>query len=71
MDFYHYTPSLDAAVVVAVLYTLAAVGTTLQFFRYRSWVWSVMLVGAGSKFLRIEFYCNTTSPVHGLGSDYH
>lgn len=56
MDFYHYTPSLDAAIVVAVLFTLAAIGTTLQFLRFRSWVWSIMVVGAGSKFPRIEFY---------------
>ncbi|KUJ20461.1 RTA1 like protein [Mollisia scopiformis] len=46
-DFYHYTPSLDAAIVFAVLYTLAAIGTVLQFLRYRSWVWTVMVLASG------------------------
>lgn len=45
-DYYRYTPSTDAAIVVSVLYTLAAVGTVLQFLRYRSWVWTVMVIAA-------------------------
>lgn len=46
VSFYHYAPSKDAAIVVAVLYSLAFVGTLLQFMRYRSWVWTVMLLAA-------------------------
>jgi RTA1 like protein len=53
-DYYRYKPSLDAAIVVAVLYTLAFVGTLLQFVRYRSWVWTTMVLAAGS-----EYFPNT------------
>ncbi|PMD23042.1 RTA1 like protein [Hyaloscypha hepaticicola] len=46
-DYYRYKPSLDAAIVVAILYTLAFMGTIFQFLRYRSWVWTVMVVALG------------------------
>jgi hypothetical protein len=48
-DYYHYKPSVDAAIVVAVLYSLAFTGTLLQFLRYRSWVWTVMVLASGSE----------------------
>lgn len=46
VSYYHYAASKDAAIVVAVLYSLAFAGTLLQFMRYRSWVWTVMVVAA-------------------------
>jgi hypothetical protein len=49
-DYYRYKPSFDAAIVVAILYTLAFMGTILQFLRYRSWVWTVMVFASGSEF---------------------
>jgi hypothetical protein len=48
-DYYRYKPSVDAAIVVAVLYSLAFTGTFLQFLRYRSWVWTVMVLASGSE----------------------
>jgi hypothetical protein len=52
-SFYRYKPSLDAAIVVAVLYSLAFIGTQIQFLRYRSWVWTVMVVASASKQSRV------------------
>jgi len=46
---YNYTPSFDAAVVVAVLYSLAFAVTVFQWVRYRAWVWLAMVIGAASK----------------------
>lgn len=53
-DFYRYKPCLDAAIVVAVLYSLAFAGTLLQFLRYRSWVWTVMVVASGSQYFSMH-----------------
>ena len=50
IDYYKYTPSLEVAIIVAVLYSLAFLGTAVQFLRYRSWVWSTMVLAAASKF---------------------
>lgn len=47
--FYHYDPSLAAAIVFSVAYSLAFIGTLLQFMRYRSWVWTIMVVSSASK----------------------
>ncbi|KAL5315617.1 hypothetical protein ACEPPN_016486 [Leptodophora sp. 'Broadleaf-Isolate-01'] len=44
--FYHYDPSLAAAIVFSVAYSLAFIGTLLQFMRYRSWVWTIMVVSS-------------------------
>ena len=49
-DYYRYKPSFDAAIVVAILYTLGFLGTILQFLRYRSWVWTVMVLASGSEY---------------------
>jgi hypothetical protein len=46
VSYYKYVPSKEAAIVVAVLYCLAFAGTLLQFMRYRSWVWTVMVLAA-------------------------
>jgi hypothetical protein len=48
---YNYTPSLDAAIVVAVLYSVAFALTLFEWVRYRAWVWVVMVFGAASKSL--------------------
>ncbi|KAG4415649.1 hypothetical protein IFR04_011208 [Cadophora malorum] len=44
--FYHYEPSLAAAIVFSVAYSLAFIGTMIQFMRYRSWVWTIMVVSS-------------------------
>jgi hypothetical protein len=49
-DYYRYKPSFDAAIVVAILYTLGFLSTILQFLRYRSWVWTVMVLESGSEY---------------------
>ncbi len=49
ISHYNYTPSFDAAIVVAVLYSLAFALTAFLWVRYRAWVWMVMVVAAGSK----------------------
>lgn len=46
--FYLYNPSLAVAIVAAVLYTIAFLLTTIQWIRYRAWVWSVMVLSAVS-----------------------
>lgn len=46
--FYLYNPSLAVAIVAAVLYTLAFLLTTIQWIRYRAWVWSIMVIAAAS-----------------------
>jgi len=51
LSHYNYTPSLDAAIVVAVLYSLAFALTLSLWVRYRAWVWVVMVVASASKFL--------------------
>ena len=48
-SYYRYDPSLPAAIVVSVLYSLAFVGTAVQWLRYKSWVWIIMVLTAGSK----------------------
>lgn len=48
--FYLYDPSLAVAIVAAVLYTIAFLLTTIQWIRYRAWVWSIMVLSAASTF---------------------
>lgn len=55
---YNYTPSFEAAVVVAVLYSIAFALTFIQWVKYCAWVWLVMVLGAASKSLII----NLTEP---------
>ncbi|MCJ1415660.1 hypothetical protein MMC32_001992 [Xylographa parallela] len=45
-SYYAYTPSLAAAIIFAILYTLAFIATVIQWIRYRAWVWVVMVVAA-------------------------
>jgi len=51
ISHYNYTPSLDAAIVVAVLYSVAFGLTLFLWVRYRAWVWVVMVLAAASKSL--------------------
>jgi len=46
-DFYRYTPTLGAAIAVGVIYSLAFIATIVQFIRFKSWVWTVMLLASG------------------------
>jgi hypothetical protein len=48
-SYYRYSPSLGTAIAVAVLYSLAFIGTAVQWLRYKSWVWIIMVLAAGSK----------------------
>ncbi|KAH6678341.1 RTA-like protein [Halenospora varia] len=43
---YPFSPSLPAAIVVATLFTIAFLLTLIQWVRYRSWVWLVMVLAA-------------------------
>ncbi|KAH8602675.1 RTA1 like protein-domain-containing protein [Bisporella sp. PMI_857] len=44
---YRYDPSLAAAVVFAVAYGLVFIAYVIQWIKYRSWVWIVMVISAG------------------------
>ncbi|KAF4637771.1 hypothetical protein G7Y89_g290 [Cudoniella acicularis] len=43
---YPYSPSLDVAIVVSALWSLAFILTAIQWFRYKSWVWLVMVLAS-------------------------
>ena len=47
-SYYRYDPSFPAAVTAAVLFTVAFAATLIQWLRYRSWVWTVMVVASAS-----------------------
>lgn len=49
VSFYPYNPSLAVAIVAAVLYGVAFILTCVQWIRYKSWVWVIMVVAAASK----------------------
>jgi hypothetical protein len=71
-DYYRYKPSFDAAIVVAILYTLAFMGTILQFLRYRSWVWTVMVFASGSEYhLRPKYSRSLLTNISGGGWVYY
>jgi hypothetical protein len=48
-DFYKYTPSLGAAIAVGVIYSLAFIATIVQFIRFKSWVWTTLVLASGSE----------------------
>lgn len=48
-SFYRYNPSFAVAIVAAVLYGIAFILTFVQWIRYKSWVWVVMVIAAASK----------------------
>ncbi|KAF8867134.1 RTA1 like protein [Acephala macrosclerotiorum] len=60
MVYYYYAPSLPAAIVVAVLFTLAFIATVVQFMRYKSWVWTAMVVAAGMESAGYILRCLST-----------
>ncbi|KAL4785897.1 RTA1 like protein-domain-containing protein [Aspergillus varians] len=45
-SFYNYGPSLGAAAVFAAFYTLAFIGTVVQWLRFRPVVWLVMVIAS-------------------------
>lgn len=49
VSYYRYNPSLAVAIVAAVLYGIAFILTLVQWVRYRSWVWVVMVIASASK----------------------
>jgi hypothetical protein len=49
LSYFRYEPSLPAAIVVSVLFSLAFIGTTVQWLCYKSWVWIIMVLVSGSK----------------------
>ncbi|KAJ6139292.1 hypothetical protein N7471_005778 [Penicillium samsonianum] len=45
-NIYDYTPSIAAAVVFAVLYSLTCLTTTAQYFMLRCWFWLFMVIAS-------------------------
>ncbi|KAJ5729371.1 RTA1 like protein-domain-containing protein [Penicillium malachiteum] len=45
-SYYRYDPSLVVAIVAAVLYGIAFILTFIQWIRYKSWVWVVMVIAS-------------------------
>ncbi|OOQ88102.1 RTA1 domain protein [Penicillium brasilianum] len=62
-SFYHYNPSLAVAIVAAVLYGIAFILTFVQWIRYRSWVWAVMVVAAAMEAVGYIGRCISTQNV--------
>lgn len=50
-NWFDYDPLLAPAVVFGILYAVAFAVTAFQFFRYKSWFWVCMVVGALSKLM--------------------
>ena len=48
VSYYRYNPSLAVAIVAAVLYGIAFILTFIQWFRFKSWVWVVMVTASAS-----------------------
>ncbi|KAJ5604514.1 RTA1 like protein-domain-containing protein [Penicillium lagena] len=46
VSYYRYNPSLAVAIVAAVLYGIAFILTLVQWVRYKSWVWVVMVIAS-------------------------
>jgi hypothetical protein len=47
--YYQYSPSLGAAILFAVLYSVTFVLAVFQWIRYRAWVWIIMVIAVASK----------------------
>lgn len=46
-DYFKYSPSTPAAIVVGALYTIVFIVTFVQWIRYRAWVWLFMVLPNG------------------------
>lgn len=58
--FYHYTPSLAAAVIFVLLFFTSALLHTFQLFKNRTWYFIPFLIGAFCKyFLTLLILCST------------
>jgi hypothetical protein len=64
---YHYDPSMAAAVVASALYGLGFVATVVQWFRYRAWVWLVMVLAAASRCSLPHVVAGTAVLIHFSG----
>ncbi|KAJ5363551.1 RTA1 like protein-domain-containing protein [Penicillium cataractarum] len=62
-SFYRYNPSLAVAIVAAVLYGIAFILTLVQWIRYKSWVWIVMVVAAAMEAVGYIGRCISTQNV--------
>ncbi|KAF3394379.1 Protein RTA1 [Penicillium rolfsii] len=63
VSFYRYTPSLAVAIVAAVLYGIAFILTCVQWIRYKSWVWVIMVVAAAMEAVGYIGRCISTQNV--------
>ncbi|KAJ5912110.1 RTA1 like protein-domain-containing protein [Penicillium subrubescens] len=63
VSFYRYDPSLAVAIVAAVLYGIAFILTCVQWIRYKSWVWVVMVVAAAMEAVGYIGRCISTQNV--------
>lgn len=46
VSYYRYNPSLAVAIVATVLYGIACILTCIQWFRYKPWVWVIMVTAS-------------------------
>lgn len=49
LSYYRYSPSVGAAVLFAVLYSIIFVLAVFQWIRYKAWVWITMIIAVASK----------------------
>ncbi|KAJ5666397.1 RTA1 like protein-domain-containing protein [Penicillium maclennaniae] len=63
VSYYGYNPSLAVAIVAAVLYGLAFILTFIQCFRYKSWVWMVMVTASAMEAVGYIARCVSTQNV--------
>ncbi|KAL4980442.1 RTA1 like protein-domain-containing protein [Aspergillus desertorum] len=59
-SYYQYGPSLGAAAVFAALYSLAFIGTAVQWIRFRPVVWLAMVIAAAMEAVGYIFRCIST-----------
>ncbi|KAJ5113736.1 RTA1 like protein-domain-containing protein, partial [Penicillium angulare] len=62
-SFYQYDPSLAVAIVAAALYGTAFVLTFVQWIRYKSWIWVVMVLAAAMEAVGYIGRCISTQNV--------
>ncbi|CEL02901.1 hypothetical protein ASPCAL04064 [Aspergillus calidoustus] len=62
-SYYNYDPSVGAAIVFAVLYGAAFVGTVVQWIRFRPVVWLVMVISAAMEAVGYIARCISTRDV--------